>query len=145
MSIYDKAKWHSEGDFPKGLPDYQSFVHIGLYLGWAVERGLAGELLADDFTDDVSQFLIGDISGARLLQITNGVLDDQMLSDEGNEFTSIYYEDAENGYYSDYEAVFPKAESLYHVEDTLDNFKKIKTRLDMRLDLWRSNKPKRKA
>jgi hypothetical protein len=56
MAVYDKAKWHVEGDFPKDLPTYQGYVHIGFYLGWAVERGFAGELLTDDFADEVERF-----------------------------------------------------------------------------------------
>jgi hypothetical protein len=140
MAVYDKAKWHFEGDFPKGLPIYQGYVHIGFYLGWAIEHGFAGELLTQDFTAEVEQFRCGKISGPRLLQITDGVLDDQMLSEEGNRFTADYYEDRDGGYNSDLPAVFPREESIYHVQDTAENYAKIKTKLDARFDAWRVNR-----
>src|SRR5436190_13495102 len=100
MAVYDKAKWHFEGDFPKGLPIYQSYVHIGFYLGWAIDCDLVGELLTDDFAEEVAQFRSGKITGPRLLQITDGVLDDQMLSDEGNRFTADYYGDPDDDFFS---------------------------------------------
>ncbi|EIQ00847.1 hypothetical protein OpiT1DRAFT_05403 [Opitutaceae bacterium TAV1] len=139
MAVYDKAKWHFEGQCPKELPIYQGYVHIGLYLGWAVERGFAGKLLNKDFTEEVSQFLNGRISGPRLLEITDGVLDDQMLSEEGNRFTSAYYGAEKDGYYSDYEATFPHMDSIYHVQNTPESFDKIKACLDGRLATWRAN------
>jgi len=30
--VYDKAKWHYEGDYPKGLQRKQAFVYTGLFL-----------------------------------------------------------------------------------------------------------------
>ena len=30
--VYDKAKYHYEGDWPKGLRTKQAFVHTGLFL-----------------------------------------------------------------------------------------------------------------
>ncbi|MES2570639.1 MAG: hypothetical protein V4710_11375 [Verrucomicrobiota bacterium] len=137
MPVYDKAKWHFEGDFPKSLPIYQGYVHIGFFLAWAIERDLAGALLTDDFAEEVAQFRSGEISGPRLLQITDGVLDDQMLSDEGNRFTLAYYEDLDDGYFTDYPATFAKEESIYHVQDTRENFAKIRKKLDARFDAWR--------
>ena len=136
MTVYDKAKWHFEGDFPKGLPATQAYVHIGLYLGWAIERGFAGELLVEDFSDELEQFRTRKITAPRLLQITDGVLDDQMLSEEGNRFTAECYDD---DYLAIYEAAFPRLESLYHVADTWENFEKLKVRLNVRFDAWKVN------
>jgi len=30
--VYDKAKWHYGGDYPKDLPIEQAFVHTGMFL-----------------------------------------------------------------------------------------------------------------
>jgi hypothetical protein len=38
--VYDKAKWHFDGDFPKELDDFQGYVHTGMFLGWLVDNGL---------------------------------------------------------------------------------------------------------
>ena len=137
MAVYDKAKWHFEGDFPKSLPIEQAYVHIGFYLGWAIERGFAGSLLVEDFAEELAQFRARKITGPRFLQITDGVLDDQMLSEEGDHFTAAYYEDSDDGYFFDYPAMFPEAQSIYHVEDTFENFTKIKKMLDMRYEAWK--------
>ena len=138
MAVYDKAKWHFEGDFPKSLPISQGFVHIGFFLGWIIDRNLEGPLLTDDFADEVAQYRARKITGPRLLQITDGVLDDQMLSEEGDRFTADYYEDHDGGYFADYPATFPKAETIYHVEDSVDNFEKIRKKLDARYAAWKA-------
>src|SRR6478735_390289 len=39
-TVYDKAKWHYEGDFPSNLSEKQAFVHTGMYLGWIIEENL---------------------------------------------------------------------------------------------------------
>jgi hypothetical protein len=134
MSVYDKAKWHFDGEFPKDLPTTQAYVHIGFFLGWAIDRGFAGSLLLDDFTEEVRQYKIGQITAPRLLEITDGVLDDQMLSEEGNLFASHYYQD---GYLAEYPSLFPKKASTYHVEDTLENILKVKKHLDSRYNTWK--------
>ena len=37
-SVYDKAKWHFQGDFPKELDDHQAYVHTGIFLGWFIDH-----------------------------------------------------------------------------------------------------------
>jgi len=39
---YDRADWHSGGDFPAGLPAENGGTHIGMFLAWAIQRGLEG-------------------------------------------------------------------------------------------------------
>ncbi len=41
---YDRADWHYGGDFPEGLAPECSGTHIGMFLAWAIQRGLEGEL-----------------------------------------------------------------------------------------------------
>ena len=38
--IYDKAKYHYEGDFPQELPMEQAFVHTGMFLSWIIDNNL---------------------------------------------------------------------------------------------------------
>jgi hypothetical protein len=140
MAIYDKAKWHFDGDFPKDLPTTQGYVHIGFYLGWVIDRGLAGSLLLEDFAEEVAQYCAHVITSTRLLQITDGVLDHQMLSEEGARFTADYYSDPDRGYLADYLATFPRQKSLYHVEDSPENFEMIKQLLDVRYQAWKARR-----
>ncbi len=135
MTIYDKAKWHSEGDFPAGLPLEQAYIHIGFYLGWAIDHGFAGPLLTEDFADELEQYRAPKISAPRLLAMLDGTLDDQMLSTEGNQFTAdCYFDD----YLSLYEATFPRAKSLYDVENTPGNFARISAALDRFYGQWKA-------
>ncbi len=137
MAVYDKAKWHFGGDFPKDLPPYQGYVHIGLFLGWALDRGLEGALIRRDFADELSSYRAGKITATRLLQITDGVLDDQLLSEEGNRFAESYYEAS---YLSEYCDLFPDAATCYHVQDTVDNARIVKVALDSRYEAWKKEK-----
>jgi hypothetical protein len=38
--VYDKAKWHYEGDYPKDLPTENAFTHTGMFLAWLADTGL---------------------------------------------------------------------------------------------------------
>jgi len=137
MSVYDKAKWHFEGDYPKELPPSHAYIHIGFFLGWAIERGLAGSLVTEDFASEREQLLARKITAPRFLEITDGVLDDQMLSEEGNRFAAECYND---DYLAIYEAAFPGLKSLYYVDDTWENYEKVKKRLDLFFERWKATK-----
>jgi hypothetical protein len=61
----------------------------------------------------------------------------ELLNKEGKAFTHDYYES--NDYINDYDTTLGgDLESLYHVEDTWDNYDKIAPVLDQRLQAWRS-------
>lgn len=137
MAVYDKAKWHFEGDFPKDLLPYQGYVHIGLFLGWALDRGFEGALIRDDFSDELASYRAGKITATRLLQITDGVLDDQLLAEEANRFAESYYESA---YLAEFCELFPDAKTCYHVQDTAENARIVKLALDSRYDAWKGEK-----
>ena len=38
--VFDKAKWHYEGNFPGDLDERQAFVHTGMFLGWIIDKDL---------------------------------------------------------------------------------------------------------
>src|SRR4051794_15432306 len=50
--VYDKAKYHYDGDFPKGLPRKQAFVHTGMFIGWLIDHGM----IADEFLQETHGF-----------------------------------------------------------------------------------------
>ena len=137
MPIFDKAKWHTEGKFPVGLAPEQGSVHIGFFLGWVVERGMESDLMKEDFADDLAQFRTGKISAPRLLRITGGVLDDQLLDEEAVAFASDYYEAS---YVDDYLRAFPEVESAYHVSDTPESFVRARAFLDRAYSSWKESK-----
>ena len=41
---HDRIDWHSgAANFPSDLPDEAGGTHIGMYLAWAITRGLEGK------------------------------------------------------------------------------------------------------
>lgn len=135
MTVHDKANWHSEGEFPADLDPFQAHVHIGMFLGWLVERGLTSEEFREDFAEDLAEFRARTLTGPRLLERADGTLDDEMLSEPGADFAGEYYPDA---YVADFtEVLAQNLPTPYHVADTWPNFERLKARLDQRFKAWR--------
>jgi len=136
--VYDKAKWHYDGDYPSDLPQSQAFVHAGMFLGWLIYHDLISEEFVEDFGREVAQFKRREVSGPRVFEISDGVLVDDMLSDEGNSFAAHYFDFKNGKFAADYEELFCAAlPSLYHVEDTWANYKKLTERVDQRYAEWK--------
>jgi len=138
IHIYDKAAWHFDGDYPDDLDESIAYTHAGFYLGWLILQRLVSDEFVSDFASEITRFRDRAISAPALFQAIDGVLSDNMLNDEGNRFSSEYF-DFENGdYLSDYESLLAdQLQSLYHAEDSWENFDIISRRLDERLKQWR--------
>ncbi|MBX9690181.1 MAG: hypothetical protein K2X27_25945 [Candidatus Obscuribacterales bacterium] len=135
---YDKAKWHYEGDYPADLPIEQAFVHTGMYLAWLVEQDLLEREFAEEIDEELGKFRNREITGPQLYELLDGVLSDEMLSKTGNEFTLAYF-DAENAQFiTDYEELLAEnLASVYQVEDSWENYSKLKQRIDERYRKWK--------
>jgi hypothetical protein len=133
LIIYDKPKYHYEGDFPGSLDQVQAYVHIGMFLGWLCDMGLLSEIFCDDFRPEINQYLKREITGAKLLRLVGGSLVSDMLSDVGNHFTEKYY--ASCHYIDDYiDTLAASLPSMYHVQDTWENYAKLRERLSQRYE-----------
>ncbi len=129
--VYDKAKWHYEGDFPKDLPQKQAFVHTGLFAGWLMEH----DMISEDFLPEVERFKRREITGPQAYEIWDGGLDSNMLTTEGNQFAQAYYK---RRFFDDYEKVLGRGlPSSYQVQDTWENYDKLKTQIDARYTAWK--------
>lgn len=133
---YDRADWHYGGDFPEGLAPENGATHIGMYLAWAIKRGFTGELHLQHSAPAVAAVREGRMSGRIfLIEQCDEKFTEEDLNDEGNRFTSSYYE---AGYHADYAKCFGDAyPSLYHVEDSPSNQLEVDGILDRRLAVWR--------
>jgi hypothetical protein len=135
--VYDKAKYHYDGDFPKGLPRKQAFVHSGMFLGWLIEH----DMIAKDFLDETQGFKERRITGAQVYQAWDGCLTSDVLTDEGNAFSAYYYNGPEGkggAYFEDYGAALAgDLPSLYHVEDTWQNYEKMAAVITSRFEGWK--------
>lgn len=72
-TIYDKAKYHYDREFPAHLPPKRAFVHTGMFLGWAMDRQLYSEWFARELSSLVKAFRERKITGAGVHEACDGV------------------------------------------------------------------------
>lgn len=142
---YDDTCWHSGGKFPKDLPANAGATHTGMYLAWALQSGLAGEIHTHEMPRNLEKLATRDLTpGAFFLWACDGKFTNEDLNEEGNVFTSSYFDLSTGSYLTDYAALLGTSlpsglESLYYVADTWENFDKLKPKLDDRLAHWRTS------
>ena len=135
-TIYDNARAHFLGNFPDSLPIEQAYVHIGMYLGWIIDRGLYSDFFEEEASNQIFRFRRREISCTILSEIWDGYLGYELFSHEGNLFTYYYY--GGGLYKNDYDEILVKRlPSLYHVRDTWDNYEQMRVRIDLRYDEWK--------
>lgn len=135
-NIYDNAKNHFLGNFPESLPIEQAYVHIGMYLGWMIEKGLYSEFFEDEAGVQMIRFKRRDISCTILSEMWDGYLGHELFEKKGNMFTYYYY--GSGIYKKDYEDVLAAdLPSIYHVTDSWANFEKLSVKINQRYDEWR--------
>lgn len=136
MQKYDDLDWHA-GDFDGGLEDIAGGTHIGMFLTWAILRGLG----ADDLSSRVKPVLEARrmTPGELCWETCDGALLSVWFGDEGNAFTQGYYTRDDQLYFRDYAAWLAKdLPSIYHVPDTWETFDLLAPKLDERLAFWRN-------
>lgn len=134
-TIYDNAKNHFLGNFPESLPIEQAYVHIGIYLGWIINKGLYSEYFEEEAETEIYRFKNRQIVCTILSEIWDGYLGYELFSEEGNLFTYYYY--GGGLYKKDYENVLCEdLPSIYHVKDTWENFDKISLKINQRHKDW---------
>ena len=146
MASYDRIDWHSGGDFPENLPAENGGTHIGMYLTWIIENDLYGDMHREDSKDAIQKVLKREWTGRDfLINECDEKFWDGDLNEEGNEFTKFYY-DTQNEigvsyFLEDYAVLFgDTVESIYEVENTWDNYDKLKALIDNRYKQWASGK-----
>ncbi|MBD9414924.1 hypothetical protein IB234_10170 [Pseudomonas sp. PDM16] len=151
---YDRIDWHSGGEYPAGLPEENGGIHIGMFLAWAFGQGMTGDVHREDSTDLLTALERREITGLDfLLQACDSKFWDEDLSEDGNAFAVDYYTSGDDSpfaaqhgnYLGDYCDLFNRHaeahgfeyESTYHVENTWENFERVRVMLDQRLAQWR--------
>ncbi|MNJ57646.1 hypothetical protein D3C77_532440 [compost metagenome] len=134
MTVYDKAKYHYNGDFPEELSHDQAYVHIGFFLGWLIERNLCSTEFLNKYTEHIAAFKARDLLCSQLCKKTAGVLASDMLNEEGNAFAEKGYESyvSDYLYFVDHE----DAESTYDVEDNWEHYEMVRDELDISYEMW---------
>ena len=136
---YDRADWHYGGDYPAGLPAENGGTHIGMFLAWAIERGLEGDFHREESAAALAAVRARKMTGREFLfSRCDEKFWEEDLSEEGNAFATAYYE-KDDGYLADYAAtLIDDLPSLYHVADTWKNFDRVAALLDRRYAEWKA-------
>jgi hypothetical protein len=96
------------------------------------------DMITKDFLPETEEFKERMITGAKVYESLDGCLIDYMLTDEGNRFAVDYFDFDRGKYLADYEELLAKSlPSLYHVEDTWENYEIISKKIDERYADWK--------
>lgn len=138
---YDDATWHSEGEFPADLDPDAGATHIGIFFAWMLLHDMASTDHAQIFSVQIEQLRKREISpGAYLLQVCDGKLTSDDLSEDGNAFARSYYDLQKGNYLRDYERYLAGVQlSTYHVPDSWDSYDKLTPVIEKRYETWKQN------
>jgi hypothetical protein len=145
VDVYDKAKWHFGGNFPKDLDDFQGYVHTGMFLGWLIDNHLVSEEFKSDHAREIEKFRGHHLTGSQIFETCcDGVLMVEDLNELGNRFALPYFNFDTGQYLSDYEKTLAtNLSTLYHVADNWDNYINLKQVLDKRFFDWKNQTNKK--
>jgi hypothetical protein len=141
--VFDKAKWHFQGDFPKDLGEEQAYVHTGIFLGWIIDNELYSEDFAEENVKEIRKFKARKMTGPDVYRAGDGVFLDDMLNEEGLAFTKAYFDFDKGKYLKDYEKILAAdLPTTYHVQDSWENYDQLKPCIDKRFAAWRRKRGK---
>jgi hypothetical protein len=135
MGNIDRADWHYGGQgYPAELPPENGGTHIGMYLAWIIHRDLGSATLRKHARDALPRLKQRRITGRELLF---SELDEKffagLLTKVGKDFTRDYYD----AYIGDYAAALAdELPTVYHVEDSWENYDRIAPVIDNRYARW---------
>ena len=145
--MYDHVKFHTDENYPAGLPEENAATHIGMYWAWAAAQGLANPVWqsAPESAEDFAAMLKGDISGAEFVRThMDGALTRDDFSEYGQRFTSFYYDDEDEGYgkfMEDYVTTMntPELGGFYYVADNAANRAKLEAVFQTAFEQWQQS------
>jgi hypothetical protein len=137
--VYDKAKWHFDGNFPAELEIFQGYIHTGMFLGWLIDNNMVNAELAQDIEADIAAFKKRELTGSQIFESQlDGVLMLENINETGNRFALHYFDFDSGQFLEDYETTLADdLLTMYHVKDTWENYHKLKPVLDRRFAEWK--------
>lgn len=138
--VIDDARSHFLNNFPDEIPIENAFTHIGMYLGWVIDNELYSEDFEDEFAVQMIRFKNRVTSCMIVGELWDGlVYSEQFSEDEGLLFTEFYYKSGQ--YLKDYASTLSEGlDSIFHVEDSWENYNKMSTLLTSRFQEWKNNR-----
>ncbi|MGX4587639.1 DUF7832 domain-containing protein [Paenibacillus chitinolyticus] len=139
--VFDKAKWHYEGDFPSELDRFQAYVPTGMFIAWVIKNDLVGKRSRKEDAPEIELVKRDEMTGAEFYRTNwDGVLSSKELSEEAEAFSREYL-DIRNDVYTavDFTNVLAAGlPTIYHVEDSLENYRIIEPIITERYRDWKS-------
>jgi len=129
MAKLDDASFHmGADDFPDDVPEENGATHIGMFITWAIRKGLFAS--PDASQEAVEAVRTGEVSGREfVLEQYYGRLLSEFFSSAGAAFATQHYEP----YLADFGRLLGKGlKSEYHVEDSQANYEVVAKILDQR-------------
>ncbi|MFB0841396.1 DUF7832 domain-containing protein [Paenibacillus oleatilyticus] len=143
LYVFDKAKWHYEGDFPQELDIFQADVPTGMFVAWVIKNDLLRKQSRKRDLPDIELVKRDEMTGAQFFRTNwDGVLTSNELSDEADAFAREYL-NIHNDIYTatDFaELLAAGLPTIYHVEDTIENYRIIEPVISERYRVWKRDK-----
>jgi hypothetical protein len=138
--IYDKAKYHSGGNFPEELDHFQGCVHTGMFINWLIDNDLMDNEFFEDSQDEINKVRQRECTGAQFYENQlDCVFSIEEVSELGNRFALDYFDFDSGQYLKDYEKTLGyNLPTLYHVEDNWNNYEMISAVIDERFSEWKN-------
>ena len=136
--VFDKAEYHMESVFEAGLNKEQAYVHNGLFFAWIIDNEFYSSSFKEESNKEIEQFKKPEISPAQIFKNWDGVLIGEMLNKKGYNFAKKYFDYETGSYLDDYEKILcPNDPDLFRVEDTWENYDKLKSVIDKAYKKWK--------
>jgi hypothetical protein len=132
VTTFDRLDWHLEAAVERGRPPERAFTHIGLFLAWLIRHDLHDPAaFPADSAALVAGVRAGRLAGSALRDAVGDALTSDLLSMDGEAFTTWYYP----AYLDDYAVAFADVAD-YGVADDDAAYARISPTIDRRLAEW---------
>ena len=109
-----------------------------MFICWLIDNDLLDDEFFTDSLEDIKKVKNRVLTGAQFYEIwMDGVFAIEEVSVIGNRFALNYFDFDTGKYVSDYENTLAKQlPTLFHVQDSWENYEKIKKVIDIRFTEW---------
>ncbi len=144
---YDRADFDYSSE-QEPLPQGHAATHIGLFLAWAIHKGLENDFHRQRSSELLEKVRRRELTGRQFFEAAcQEQFAEKDLNPEGNAFAEFYYRDqaGQRGpYFEDYKKTLVKGlPSFWHVQDTWANYDRISPVITRRYQTWK-NPPKKR-
>lgn len=138
MTLYDKADFHRDSVAAHGLPEGHAANHTVVFLRWLIDHNLMSEMFLEESGEVLPAYHAGNATIHEVYECWYGCLVDEMLSDEGDEFASHYFDFDNGAYLTDYSATLQgNLPSEFHIEYSEQNYRLLEPVIDAKYKDWK--------